>query len=176
MTFTFPSQVPVIPLSHMCSSPSAHTINQECSVIIFREFSVKILVFLKYFRNFQQCFYRKFQCLFCKMEIYILYLISFQKIFSLGGLKGIHVYSGQKIGYHACAQTDGRLTECEDRARILDSEFEIKASLTVAVHAAVRDTTHPNLVTDPGWFENCCPQNMKAPTLLMQTFLSFDSF
>ena len=33
-------------------------------------------------------------------------------------------YSGDMEGCHACARTDGqRTTECEDRARILETEF-----------------------------------------------------
>ena len=33
-------------------------------------------------------------------------------------------YSGDMEGCHACPRTDGR-TECEDRARILETEFAI---------------------------------------------------
>ena len=32
-------------------------------------------------------------------------------------------YNGDMDGCHACARTDGRTTECEDSARILETEF-----------------------------------------------------
>ena len=52
---------------------------------------------------------------------WIVNVISFQKIFGLCGLKG-HI---DKEGCHACPRTDGQRTECEDRARILETEFAI---------------------------------------------------
>ena len=50
---------------------------------------------------------------------WIVGVISFQKIFGLCGLNG-HIDSGEKVGCHT--DVDGR-TECEDRARILETKF-----------------------------------------------------
>ena len=45
-------------------------------------------------------------------------VISFQKIFGLFGLNGHKVENWYDVTF-----VDGRRTECEDSARILDSEF-----------------------------------------------------
>ena len=50
--------------------------------------------------------------------------ISFQKIYGLCGLKGhiVEIRGGVTL---VDGRTDGRRTECEDRARILETEFAI---------------------------------------------------
>ena len=50
--------------------------------------------------------------------------ISFQKIYGLCGLKGhiVEIRGGVTL---VDGRTDGRTTECEDRARILETEFAI---------------------------------------------------
>ena len=59
------------------------------------------------------------------MGQWIVGVISFQKIFGLCGLKG-HI---EEIRWDVTLE-DPRTTECEDRARILDSEFV----MTVGCH------------------------------------------
>ena len=45
---------------------------------------------------------------------------------NIGFVWSKRLYSGQKVGCHAYGQ---RTTECEDRARILESEFAVKIKL-----------------------------------------------
>ena len=52
-------------------------------------------------------------------------VISFQKIFGLCGLK-CHIMEISKGVTLEDGRTDGRTTECEDRARILETEFAIQ--------------------------------------------------
>ena len=53
-------------------------------------------------------------------------VISFQKIFGLCGLKCHIVEIWRDVTLvHDGRTTDGRRTECEDRARILETEFAI---------------------------------------------------
>ena len=58
---------------------------------------------------------------------WVLDVISFQKIFGLCGLK-CHI---MEIWRGVTLEDDGR-TECEDRARILETEFAICMTLFVA--------------------------------------------
>ena len=52
---------------------------------------------------------------------WIVHVISFQKILGSCGLNG-HI---MEIRLGVTLEDDGRTTECEDRARILDAEFAI---------------------------------------------------
>ena len=55
-------------------------------------------------------------------------VISFQKIFGLCGLK-CHIMEIWTDVTLDDTRTDGRTTECEDRARILETEFAIQIHL-----------------------------------------------
>ena len=58
------------------------------------------------------------------MDEWIVDVISFQKIFGLCGLKGDIVEIGWGVTLVDNGRTtDGQRTECEDRARILETEF-----------------------------------------------------
>ena len=52
-------------------------------------------------------------------------VISFQKIFGLCGLKCHIMEIWTDVTLDDTRTTDGRTTECEDRARILETEFAI---------------------------------------------------
>ena len=69
------------------------------------------------------------------MGKWIVDVISFQKIFGLCDLKG---HSGDKEVCHACPRTtdNGRRTECEDRARILEAEFAKYKKLSKQLNTA----------------------------------------
>ena len=58
--------------------------------------------------------------------------ISFQKIYGLCGLKGhiVEIRGGVTL---VDGRTDGRTTECEDRARILETEFAINTDMTTGL-------------------------------------------
>ena len=60
------------------------------------------------------------------MDEWIVDVISFQKIFGLCGLK-CHIVEIWRDVTHVHTRTDGR-TECEDRARILETEFATRQS------------------------------------------------
>ena len=60
------------------------------------------------------------------MGQWIVGVISFQKIFGLCGLKYHIMEIWTDVTLDDTRTTDGRTTECEDRARILETEFAIK--------------------------------------------------
>ena len=57
----------------------------------------------------------------CLVGQWIVGVISFQKIFGLHGLKGLIVEKRKDVTHVHCPHT----TECEDEARILESEFVV---------------------------------------------------
>ena len=59
-------------------------------------------------------------------------VISFQKIFGLCGLKCHIMEIWRGVTLEDNERTDGQRTECEDRARILETEFAILSKPTKA--------------------------------------------
>ena len=69
------------------------------------------------------------------MGQWIVGVISFQKIFGLCGLKG-HIVEIRWDVTIVHGRTDGRTTECEDRARILKQNSQFRDTHKVAQLAA----------------------------------------
>ena len=64
------------------------------------------------------------------MDGWIVDVISFQKIFGLCGLKCHIMEIWTDVTLDDGQRTDGQRTECEDRARILETEFAIRVELS----------------------------------------------
>ena len=78
------------------------------------------------------------------MDEWIVDVISFQKIFGLCGLKCHIVEIWRDVTFLDGRRTDGR-TECEDRARILETEFALRAGDRFHPHSSLATPLWPLL-------------------------------